>query len=56
MGVKSTAYTIMVEMLEEKRPLGRLRWWVYIVKMDLRDGVVRIGLLWLRIGISGGQL
>jgi hypothetical protein len=42
-----------------KRPLGRPRCtWVDNIRMDLReiawDGVEWIGLIWLRIGISGG--
>jgi hypothetical protein len=45
----------------QKRPLGRPRSrWVDSIKMDLReirwDGVVWIGLIWLRIGTSGGLL
>jgi hypothetical protein len=38
MGAKHNAYRILVEMPEEKRPLGRprLRWVLYI-KMDLRE-------------------
>jgi hypothetical protein len=44
---------------EGKRPLGRLRRrWVVSIKMDLReigwDDVVWIGLIWLRMGTSGG--
>jgi hypothetical protein len=31
--------------------------WVGNIKIDLReDGMVYIGLIWLRIGISGGLL
>jgi hypothetical protein len=46
---------------EGKRPLGRpRRRWVDNIKMDLRetgwDGVDWIGLIWLRIGTSGGLL
>jgi hypothetical protein len=46
---------------EGKRPLRRpRRWWVDNIKMDLReterDGVVWTGLIWLRIGASGGLL
>jgi hypothetical protein len=46
---------------EAKRPLRRLRRrWVNNIKKDLReigwDGMVSIGLIWLRIGISGGLL
>jgi hypothetical protein len=43
---------------EGKRPLGRpRRRWVDNIKMDLRE--IRwewIGLIWLRIGTSGGLL
>jgi hypothetical protein len=60
-----------VGKLEGKRPLGRPgRRWVNNIKMDLRelgwdsmdwidvaqDRMVWIGLLWLRIGTSGGLL
>jgi hypothetical protein len=46
---------------EGKRPLGRpRRRWVDNIKMDLReigwDGVEWFGLIWLRIGASGGLL
>jgi hypothetical protein len=46
---------------EGKRPLGiPRRRWVGNIKMDLReigwDGVEWIGLIWLRIGTSGGLL
>jgi hypothetical protein len=40
---------------EEKRPLGRpRRMWVDNIKLDLTIGW--IGLIWLRIGTSGGLL
>jgi hypothetical protein len=41
---------------EGRRPLGRpRRRWVDSIKMDLRyDRMVWIGLIWLRIGTSGG--
>jgi hypothetical protein len=46
---------------EGKIPLGRQRRrWVNNIKIDLRviewDGVDWIGLIWLRIGTSGGLL
>jgi hypothetical protein len=44
---------------EGKRPLGRpRRRWVANIKLDLREigGMVWIGLMWLRIGVSGGLL
>jgi hypothetical protein len=61
MGEKKNAYRILVRKPEGKRPLGRpRRKWVGNIKMDLReiawDGVVWIGLIWLRIGTSGGFL
>jgi hypothetical protein len=56
MGAKRNAYSILVGKPEGKRPLGR-HWWVDNIKMDLReDGMVWIGLIWLRIGTSGGLL
>jgi hypothetical protein len=41
---------------EGKIPPGRSRHrWMENIKMDLReDGVVCTGLIWLRIGVSGG--
>jgi hypothetical protein len=50
------AYRILVGMPEEKRPLGRpRRRWVDNIKMDL-GGMGWSGLIWLRIGTSGGLL
>jgi hypothetical protein len=48
-----------VEKPEEKRPLGRpRRRWEDNIRMDLREmrwgGVMWTGLIWLRIGTSGG--
>jgi hypothetical protein len=59
MGEKRNAYRILVGKPEGKRSLGRLRrMWVDNIKMDIReigwDGVNWIGLIWLRIGTSGG--
>jgi hypothetical protein len=46
-------YRILVEKPDGKRPLGRpRRRWVDNIKTDLR----KIGLIWLRIGTSGGLL
>jgi hypothetical protein len=54
-------YRILVGKPEVKRPLGRpRRRWVDNIRMDLTeigwDGVDWIGLVWLRIGTSGGLL
>jgi hypothetical protein len=52
MGEKMNAYRILVVKPERKRPLGGRNYrWVDNNKMD---GVVRTGLIWLRIGTSGG--
>jgi hypothetical protein len=51
MGEKRNAYSILVGKSEGKRPLGRSRRrWVDNTKM------VWIGLIWLRMGISGRLL
>jgi hypothetical protein len=61
MGKKMNVFNILVGNLEVKRPLGRpRRRWMNTSKMDLReigwDGMAWIGLIWLRIGTSGGLL
>jgi hypothetical protein len=56
MGEKRYAYRILVGKPEGKRPLGRPgRRWVDNIRMDLGE-MVWIGLIWLRIGTSGGLL
>jgi hypothetical protein len=58
-GEKRNAYRIRMGKSEGKRPLGRpRRRWVGNIKIDLRekDGMVRTGSIWLRIGTSGGLL
>jgi hypothetical protein len=53
---KRNACRILVGKPEGKRPLGRpRRRWVDNVKVDLRE-MGWIGLIWLRIGTSGGLL
>ena len=40
-----------------KRPLGRpRRRWEDNITMDLQEGVVGTGWIWLRIGTGGGRL
>jgi hypothetical protein len=58
MGEKRNAYRALVGNPEEKRPLDRpRRRWVDNITMDLRqDGMMWIGLIWLRIGTSRGLL
>jgi hypothetical protein len=56
MGEKRNAYRILVGKPEGKEDLnvsGRiiLRW-----ILEMQDGVVWTGLIWLRIGTSGGPL
>jgi hypothetical protein len=53
---KRNAYSILVGKPEGKRSLERpRRRWVDNIKMDFRqDGMVWIGLIWLRIGNGGG--
>jgi hypothetical protein len=55
---KRTAYRILVETPEGKRPLERPRHrWVDNIKMILeKDGLVWTVSIWVRIGTSGGLL
>jgi hypothetical protein len=60
-GEKRIAYRILVGKPEVKRQLGRTRRkWVNNIQIYLKeigwDGMVWIGLTWLRIGTSGGLL
>jgi hypothetical protein len=57
-GEKRNACRILVGKPEGKRPLGRPRHrCVGNIKMDLGwDGKLWIGLIWLKIGTSGGLL
>jgi hypothetical protein len=57
-GEKKNAYRLLVGKPDGKRPLGRprRRWvdklgWI----LERRDGVTRIGFVWLKIG-TGGEL
>jgi hypothetical protein len=61
MGEKRNAYRMLVRKPEGKRPRGKARRrWVNNIKIDLREigwyGMECIGLIWLRIGTSGGLL
>jgi hypothetical protein len=52
---ETNAYRILVGKPEGKRPLGRpRRRWLDNIKMILKIGW--IGLIWLKIGTSGGLL
>jgi hypothetical protein len=58
MGEKMNACRILVGKSDGKRPLGRpSRGWADNIKIDLREnGLVCTGLMWLRIGNSGGLM
>jgi hypothetical protein len=58
MGEKRNAYRILVGKPEGNRPLGRPgRKWEDNIKMDFREiGWGWTGLIWLRLGTSGGPL
>jgi hypothetical protein len=58
-GEKRNTYGILVGKPEGKRPLGRLiHMWEYNIKMDFTETEwdYMDGLIWLRIGASGGLL
>jgi hypothetical protein len=56
MGEKMNAYGLLVGKSEGKRPLGRQRCrWMDNIQIDLRE-IEWTGLIWLRIGTSGGFL
>jgi hypothetical protein len=54
---KRNEYRILVGKPEGKRPLGIPKHrWADNIKIDLReDGMVWTGLMWLKIGTSGGR-
>jgi hypothetical protein len=53
MGEKRNAYRLLVGKPDGKRPLGGpRRRWLDNIRMDLREVVVRTGLVWLRRGES----
>jgi hypothetical protein len=55
-GDKRNVYRLLVGKPEGKRPLGRSRHkWVNNIKIDLRQ-IGWTGLIWLRVGTSGGLL
>jgi hypothetical protein len=55
-GEKRNACWLLVRKPDGKRPLGRpRRRWVDNIRMDLGDGMMWTGLVWLRIG-TGGEL
>jgi hypothetical protein len=58
MGRSKDAYRVLVGKPEGKRPLGRHgRRWEDNIKMDLEVGRgAWAGLIWLKIGTSGGHL
>jgi hypothetical protein len=59
MGKKRNAYRSLVGKAEGERLIGRRkRRWVDNIRMDLGEvgGVMWAGLVWLRIGTSGGLL
>jgi hypothetical protein len=57
-GEKRKAYRLLVGKPERKRLLGRpkRKWWIILRGiLEKWDGVVRTGLVWLRIE-TGGEL
>jgi hypothetical protein len=57
MGNKMNVYRILMGRPEGKRPVGiPIHTWVDSIKMDLRYyDLVWTGLIWVRIGTSGGH-
>jgi hypothetical protein len=59
MGENKSAYRVLVDKPEGKRPLGRPRLrWEDIIKMDFQEMGCGawIGSSWLRIGTDGGNM
>jgi hypothetical protein len=59
MGAKGNAYRILVGKMDGRRPPRRPgHRWEDNIKMEIREmgWVVWIGLIWLRVGTSGGFL
>jgi hypothetical protein len=56
---EKNSYRILVGKPEGKKPLGRPRsrgWTILKWILERQDGMIWIGLNWLRIGTSGGLL
>jgi hypothetical protein len=58
MGEGRGAYRVLVDKSEGKRPLGRprQRWEVIVGKYLKSAGRAWYGLMWFRLGVSGGLL
>jgi hypothetical protein len=59
MGAKRNAYSIVVGKTEGRRPLGGrgYRWGILLKYiLERQNGMILTGLIWLRIGTSGGLL
>jgi hypothetical protein len=56
-GVKRNACRVLIEKPESTRRSGRpKRRWEYNIKIDLKELVVQIGFIWVRMGADGRLL
>jgi hypothetical protein len=56
-GERKGVYKVLVGKAERKKPLGRPRHrWEDNITMNIQDGGLRSGLIWIRTGAGGANL